>query len=99
MSARKSNPGDRTMELCVPSAICVTRRRAPITMLKASFGGGEVFQKDGFLETGIPLVVLDLRNRGPDILVEVLTPTGDTRWVLSRYLRFNSNSPVNGATS
>lgn len=81
--------------MCVPSAVCATRREAPSTRLDTRNSGQDRYLPVGNIPAGTPLVVLQSIPKGQDILVEVLEPhSGDFRWVMARYLRFDPNQMI-----
>jgi hypothetical protein len=91
-------------QLCVSAAIAVTRLPTPTTELLIAKGqsmskGEEYFKPCDKLPVGTPLVVLSTRPKPhKKLIVEVLTPTGDIRWVEAYFLRFESSQLVATAT-
>lgn len=86
------NENDRTAQLCIPGAIAVTRRRCPTTRATKSSEivprGRSHFMPAGFIEPGVTVVVCST-NFNIDNLIEVIIPTGETRFVMTKFLRFN----------
>ena len=92
MIARK-NESDQTYLMCVPGAVAVARRRCPMTKLHepTPTGARQVFTPAGYLDPTTLVVVCDIH---PTIenLIEVMTPKGETRFVMAKFLRFSPST-------
>lgn len=93
----KKNENDMTHVMCVPGAIAIVRRRCPMTR---QYVPGEFAQRaqngfikngfinDGYLEAGSAVVVCSIHPKIEN-LIEIMTAKGSTRFVMTKFLRFN----------